>query len=132
MLPTCPEVFIAALTTPACWPPMSRQVLQASPSVNILAAVAKSNQHGRQERMACSGRDQQSDSRHQVSNGTQAGASHAEPPAPRDGVGSHSAQEIAGDAHQEGEPGEQSQRNCRKTMLLFQVGGQPGEAEIKT
>ena len=40
MLPTCPEVFIAALTTPAWSPPMSRHVPQAAPSVNMLAAMA--------------------------------------------------------------------------------------------
>ena len=37
---SAPEVFMAALTTPAWSPPMSRHVLQAAPSVNMLAATA--------------------------------------------------------------------------------------------
>ena len=37
---SAPEVFIAALTTPAWLPPMSRHVLHDAPSVNMLAATA--------------------------------------------------------------------------------------------
>ena len=40
MAPSAPEVFIAALTTPAWLPPMSMQVLHDEPSVNMLAVTA--------------------------------------------------------------------------------------------
>ena len=128
--PIWPVVFMDALRIAVCSPPTSMHVAQLALSVNMDAATATAMSDAAtaafRRRRTRTWRLPRLRSRR-----PRRATSHAESEAAGHPIGDCAAAEIAENAQEQGEAGEQAQRFLLETALLGEVGREPCHHEVR-